>query len=184
VKFDLGFLHPLLGPAKELGQHMKEGIEAAFNVANAKGGCTAASFGWSRLTTAGRAGCSCTSHGQFYHRRFSSNLSRCEYGPSSKSCDALGWCRGSLSSTRSNPSYSWPQSKDATTRRARLARTPLSGIFRSVDELKAPNLGCFQPVHGSKADDTSRCIIFALGNQQRRLRIKGSAMWAEEGATF
>src|SRR5215471_7860562 len=63
VKFDLGFLHPLLGPAKELGQHMKEGIEAAFNVANAKGGCTAASFGWSRLTTAGRAGCSCTSHG-------------------------------------------------------------------------------------------------------------------------
>src|SRR6516165_3919746 len=94
------------------------------------------------------------------------------------------WCRGSLSSTRSNPSYSWPQSKDATTRRARLARTPLSGIFRSVDELKAPNLGCFQPFHGSKADDTSRCIIFALGNQQRRLRIKGSAMWAEEGATF
>jgi len=94
VKFDLGFLHPLLGPAKELGQHMKEGIEAAFNVANAKGGCTAASFGWSRLTTAGRAGCSCTLHGQFYHRRFSSNLSRCEYGPSSKSCDALAMVPG------------------------------------------------------------------------------------------
>jgi ABC-type branched-subunit amino acid transport system substrate-binding protein len=28
---------PFTGPAKELGQNMKRGIEAAFNVANAKG---------------------------------------------------------------------------------------------------------------------------------------------------
>jgi branched-chain amino acid transport system substrate-binding protein len=33
-----GISAPLTGPAKELGQHMKQGIEAAFNVANAKGG--------------------------------------------------------------------------------------------------------------------------------------------------
>jgi branched-chain amino acid transport system substrate-binding protein len=33
-----GISAPLTGPAKELGQNMKLGIEAAFNVANAKGG--------------------------------------------------------------------------------------------------------------------------------------------------
>ena len=33
-----GISAPFTGPAKELGQHMKPGIEAAFNVANAKGG--------------------------------------------------------------------------------------------------------------------------------------------------
>jgi branched-chain amino acid transport system substrate-binding protein len=33
-----GISAPLTGPAKELGQHMKLGIEAAFNVANANGG--------------------------------------------------------------------------------------------------------------------------------------------------
>jgi ABC-type branched-subunit amino acid transport system substrate-binding protein len=33
-----GISAPLTGPAKELGQHMKQGIEAAFNVANANGG--------------------------------------------------------------------------------------------------------------------------------------------------
>src|SRR5262249_60815924 len=33
-----GISAPVTGPAKELGQHMKQGIEAAFNVANAKGG--------------------------------------------------------------------------------------------------------------------------------------------------
>ena len=33
-----GISAPLTGPAKELGQHMKQGIEAAFNVVNAKGG--------------------------------------------------------------------------------------------------------------------------------------------------
>ena len=33
-----GISAPLTGPAKELGQHMKQGIEAAFSVANAKGG--------------------------------------------------------------------------------------------------------------------------------------------------
>jgi branched-chain amino acid transport system substrate-binding protein len=33
-----GISAPLTGPSKELGQHMKQGIEAAFNVANAKGG--------------------------------------------------------------------------------------------------------------------------------------------------
>jgi branched-chain amino acid transport system substrate-binding protein len=33
-----GISAPFTGPAKELGQHMKRGIEAAFNVANAKGG--------------------------------------------------------------------------------------------------------------------------------------------------
>src|SRR6516165_9079873 len=33
-----GISAPFTGPAKELGQHMKQGIEAAFNVANAKGG--------------------------------------------------------------------------------------------------------------------------------------------------
>ena len=34
----LGISAPFTGPAKELGQNMKIGIEAAFNVANAKGG--------------------------------------------------------------------------------------------------------------------------------------------------
>ena len=33
-----GISAPFTGPAKELGQHMKQGIEAAFKVANAKGG--------------------------------------------------------------------------------------------------------------------------------------------------
>jgi branched-chain amino acid transport system substrate-binding protein len=33
-----GISAPLTGPAKELGQHIKQGIEAAFNMANAKGG--------------------------------------------------------------------------------------------------------------------------------------------------
>ena len=33
-----GISAPFTGPAKELGQHMKQGIEAAFNVANANGG--------------------------------------------------------------------------------------------------------------------------------------------------
>ena len=33
-----GISAPFTGPAKELGQHMKQGIEAAFNVANATGG--------------------------------------------------------------------------------------------------------------------------------------------------
>jgi ABC-type branched-subunit amino acid transport system substrate-binding protein len=33
-----GISAPFSGPAKELGQHMKQGIEAAFNVANAKDG--------------------------------------------------------------------------------------------------------------------------------------------------
>ena len=33
-----GISAPFTGPAKELGQHMKQGIDAAFNVANAKGG--------------------------------------------------------------------------------------------------------------------------------------------------
>ncbi len=33
-----GISAPFTGSAKELGQHMKQGIEAAFNVANAKGG--------------------------------------------------------------------------------------------------------------------------------------------------
>jgi branched-chain amino acid transport system substrate-binding protein len=33
-----GISAPLTGPAKELGQHMKQGIAAAFNAANAKGG--------------------------------------------------------------------------------------------------------------------------------------------------
>jgi branched-chain amino acid transport system substrate-binding protein len=33
-----GISAPFTGPAKELGQHMKQGIEAAFNVANTKGG--------------------------------------------------------------------------------------------------------------------------------------------------
>src|SRR5262252_6591817 len=33
-----GISAPFTGPAKELGQHMKQGIEAAFNVVNAKGG--------------------------------------------------------------------------------------------------------------------------------------------------
>jgi branched-chain amino acid transport system substrate-binding protein len=33
-----GISAPLTGPARELGQNMKIGIEAAFNVANAKGG--------------------------------------------------------------------------------------------------------------------------------------------------
>src|SRR5262249_48346836 len=33
-----GISAPFTGPAKELGQHMKRGIETAFNVANAKGG--------------------------------------------------------------------------------------------------------------------------------------------------
>jgi len=33
-----GISAPFTGPAKELGQHMKQGIEAAFNVANAGGG--------------------------------------------------------------------------------------------------------------------------------------------------
>jgi ABC-type branched-subunit amino acid transport system substrate-binding protein len=33
-----GISAPFTGPAKELGQHMKQGIEAAFNTANAKGG--------------------------------------------------------------------------------------------------------------------------------------------------
>jgi branched-chain amino acid transport system substrate-binding protein len=33
-----GISAPFTGPAKELGQHMKQGIAAAFNVANAKGG--------------------------------------------------------------------------------------------------------------------------------------------------
>src|SRR5215468_2742612 len=33
-----GISAPLTGPAKELGQNMKRGIEAAYNVANAKGG--------------------------------------------------------------------------------------------------------------------------------------------------
>jgi len=33
-----GISAPFTGPAKELGQHMKQGIEAAFNAANAKGG--------------------------------------------------------------------------------------------------------------------------------------------------
>jgi branched-chain amino acid transport system substrate-binding protein len=33
-----GISAPFTGPAKELGQHMKQGIEAAFNVANAKSG--------------------------------------------------------------------------------------------------------------------------------------------------
>jgi ABC-type branched-subunit amino acid transport system substrate-binding protein len=33
-----GISAPFTGPAKELGQHMKQGIEAAFNVANSKGG--------------------------------------------------------------------------------------------------------------------------------------------------
>jgi branched-chain amino acid transport system substrate-binding protein len=33
-----GISAPLTGPAKEIGQHMKLGIEAAFNVANANGG--------------------------------------------------------------------------------------------------------------------------------------------------
>ena len=33
-----GIYAPFTGPAKELGQHMKQGIEAAFNVANATGG--------------------------------------------------------------------------------------------------------------------------------------------------
>jgi len=33
-----GISAPLTGPAKELGQNMKRGIEAAFNVANANGG--------------------------------------------------------------------------------------------------------------------------------------------------
>jgi branched-chain amino acid transport system substrate-binding protein len=33
-----GISAPFTGPAKELGQHMKQGIEAAFNVANVKGG--------------------------------------------------------------------------------------------------------------------------------------------------
>src|SRR5215468_4800797 len=32
-----GISAPFTGPAKELGQHMKQGIEAAFNAANAKG---------------------------------------------------------------------------------------------------------------------------------------------------
>jgi hypothetical protein len=34
----VGISAPFTGPAKELGQNMKVGIEAAFNVANAKGG--------------------------------------------------------------------------------------------------------------------------------------------------
>jgi branched-chain amino acid transport system substrate-binding protein len=33
-----GISAPFTGPAKELGQHMKQGIETAFNVVNAKGG--------------------------------------------------------------------------------------------------------------------------------------------------
>jgi branched-chain amino acid transport system substrate-binding protein len=33
-----GISAPFTGPAKELGQHMKQGIEAAFNTTNAKGG--------------------------------------------------------------------------------------------------------------------------------------------------
>src|SRR5262249_57831145 len=33
-----GISAPFTGPAKELGQNMKRGIEAAFNVANANGG--------------------------------------------------------------------------------------------------------------------------------------------------
>jgi branched-chain amino acid transport system substrate-binding protein len=33
-----GISAPFTGPAKELGQHMKQGIEAAFNAANTKGG--------------------------------------------------------------------------------------------------------------------------------------------------
>ena len=33
-----GISAPFTGPAKELGQHMKQGVEAAFNVANATGG--------------------------------------------------------------------------------------------------------------------------------------------------
>ena len=36
-----GISAPFTGPAKELGQNMKRGIEAAFNVANAKGGVNA-----------------------------------------------------------------------------------------------------------------------------------------------
>ena len=37
-EISFGISAPFTGPAKELGQHMKQGIEAAFNVANAKGG--------------------------------------------------------------------------------------------------------------------------------------------------
>jgi hypothetical protein len=42
---------------KELGQNMKLGIEAAFNAANANGGCTAVSFdSWQRTTATSRRG--------------------------------------------------------------------------------------------------------------------------------
>jgi len=57
-----------------------------------------------------------------------------------------------------------------------------SVIVRSVDELEV--FGCFRLVHDLMADDTSCCIASALGNQGRCLRIKGSAMRAEEGAAF
>src|SRR5262249_10225426 len=65
-----------------------------------------------------------------------------------------------------------------------LAAPRQSGIFRSVDEPEALNLGCIQPVHDFKTDDTSCCIAFALGNQRRCRRIKGSAMRTEEGRAF
>jgi hypothetical protein len=70
-------------------------------------------------------------------------------------------------------------------RRDRIARgLSLSGIFRSVDELKAFNLGCFRPLHHLMADDACCSIDFAVGNQRRCRRIKRSAMRAEKGASF
>ncbi|MGA7389922.1 MAG: hypothetical protein WBW99_18610 [Pseudolabrys sp.] len=47
-----GISAPFSGSAKELGQNMQRGIEAAFRVANTKGGCTADSSGSLRRTTA------------------------------------------------------------------------------------------------------------------------------------
>jgi hypothetical protein len=51
-EIQFGVSAPLTGPAKELGQNIKLGIEAAFNVANANGGSTAVSSDWSQSTMA------------------------------------------------------------------------------------------------------------------------------------
>jgi hypothetical protein len=53
-----------------------------------------------------------------------------------------------------------------------------------MDELKATDFGCIQLVHDFKAHDTSRRFAFALGDQRRCRRIKGSAVRAEESAAF
>jgi len=47
-----GISAPFSGPAKELGQNMKLGIESAFNMANAKAVYAAARFASSPQTTA------------------------------------------------------------------------------------------------------------------------------------